>query len=241
MPTDSRSTLVASPRNTRRRDAIRLGAAAVAIVATTGTILLAQPQPTPDDKGKARVVERRGPEVDVRANGGGQIVVLFPHAAQGAGGGGKVVELTMVESQLPPAAAPGQQAAPQTATPTGKEYVFNSRDARDQTVSYKLDANGNARKLMLLAKIDGKVVEVRAAGGPEGVQVYTIPMPEVPKPQQQQQPQQQPQQTGGTEGGDAAAQAAAAAAAAPAAPAAPPAPPAQAAVIILYSGAIAQQ
>lgn len=206
----------------RRRNLIRFSAATVAILATTGTILLAQPQPTPDDKGKARVVERKGPEVDVRANGAGQIVVLFPHSANPQGGGGNGtsngVEVTLVESQLPPAAAPGQPAGPQTATPTGKEYVFNSSDARDQTVSLRVDPNGNARKLMVLAKVGGKTVEVRPAGGPEGVAVYTVAMPEAPKPAAEQ-----PKPEGGDQ-------------AAPAAPAAAPAPPAQAAVIIFYSG-----
>ena len=210
MPWNFRPPLV--PMSRRRRDAIRLSAGAIAIVAMTGTILLAQPQPTPDDKGKARVVERRGPEVDVRANAAGQVVVLFPQ-----NGDRTAVEVTIVESQLPAPAAAGQPAPPQTATPTGKEFVFSSKDARDQTVAFKLDANGNPRKLMLLAKIDGKMAEVRPAGGPEGVGVFTIAMPEVPKPPEAPKSEGDPA----------------------AAPAPPPAPPAQAAVIVFYSGAIA--
>lgn len=210
MPWDTRTPL--SPAARKRRDVIRFGAATVAILATTGTILLAQPQPSPE--GKARVVERKGPEVDVRANAAGQVVVLFPQTAQADR---NVVEVTMVESQLPAPAAAGQPAPTQTATPTGKEFVFSSKDARDQTVSFKVDANGNPRKLMLLATIDGKSAEVRAAGGPEGVTLYTVTMPEAPKPADAPKPEGEQAN----------------------APAAPPAPPAQAAVIVFYSGAIA--
>ena len=201
----------------RRRNLTRALAGAVAIAAASGTVLLAQQQqPGADDKGKARVVERRGPEVEVRSSGVGQVVVLFPQTVSGER---NVVELTMVESQLPAPAQPGQPAQG-SAMPTGREFVFSSKDARDQTVSYKLDASGNGRKLMLLAKIDGKMAEVRQAGGSEGVQMYTVAMPEVPKP--------------------AAEAAAPAADGQPAAPAAPPAPPAQAAVIVFYTGTVTQ-
>lgn len=204
-------------RSRRRPIGIALGVAALAV--STASISLAQ-QPPADDKGKARVVQRRGPEVDVRAAGGGHIVVLFPHAAAQGQPNGKGVEIVLVESQLPPAPAPGQPAAPGGPMPTGREFVFNSADARDQTVSFKLDTNGNARKLMMLAKVDGKEAEVRAAGGPEGVQIFTVAMPEAPKPPT---PEGQPAPAEGQP------------------PAAPPAPPAQAAVLVLYTGGTATQ
>lgn len=198
-------------RELRRRNlAIRwvAGTTAVAAFAMTASLLLAQPQPA--GEGKAKIVQRRGPEIDVRASAGGQVVVLFPNS-NGQNGGKGQVEVTLVESTLPTPPAPGQApTGPQGPTPTGREFVFNSADARDQTVSYKLDVNGQPRKLMLLAKVDGQLVEARPGGGSEGVQVFTVPMPETPKPPEQPPAEGQP-------------------------PAAPPVP-SQAAVVVVYTG-----
>ena len=193
-------------------------AAGLAILASSAGVVHAQQ--SDDDKGKARVVERKGPEVEVKANTPGHVLVLFPVMQSGEK---NAVEITMVESQMPAAPAPGEQPqGSQQPMPTGKEYVFNSKDARDQTVSYKLDANGMGRKLMLLGKIDGQTVDVRPAGGPEGVQMYLVTMPEKPKPQQEQAQPKEGEQ------------------AAPQQPAQPPAPPTQAAIIVVYTGGTGQ-
>ena len=181
------------PRQTGNRTKLKIAAALASAVAVS-MVGLAIAQQKSNATGKAQVIERRGPEVPLVANGGGQVVVLFPQGMQGGGGqpGEGDVEIVMVERQQA-AAAEGQPAAAPSAT--GREILFSSRDANEGIVRYTIDPGGNARQMMVLARVGGKYVEARQSGGGEGVMVFTVQ-----QPQKEQAP-------------DAAAQAAAAAAA----------------------------
>ena len=201
-------------------------ALSVALVSIVGIAAFAQQKGAAT--GKAQVVERRGPELPIAANAGGQVVVLFPLATANAGGqGGNEVEVVFVESNVP-AAQEGQPApAPQS---TGREIVFSTRDANEGVVRHTFDNAGGARKVMILARVGGKYVEARQSGGGEGVTVFTVaqPAPEAPAPAPAADPAA-PAVAPPAEGQP------------PAAPATPsqPTQPAQAAVIIVYTGGAA--
>jgi hypothetical protein len=145
-----------------------------ALVGTSTTVCAQDPQ----QKGQARVVERRGPEVDLHQNARGQVVVLFPQSAgqqQQTPGAGDV-EICFVESQYSQSSdAAGQQTQAQA---TGREILFSSRDAQNGVVSYNVDPAGNGRKLMLVARVGGESVEVRHSGGSEGVMFFTVQRPQ---------------------------------------------------------------
>lgn len=144
----------------------------VALLGTSAAVFADANQP---QKGQARVVERRGPELDLRQSAQTQVVVLFPDAVQHQGRND--VEIVLVESQLPPQSSDGQ-GQPQQAQSTGREILFSSRDADRGLVTHNLDASGNGRKLMLLARVDGQMVEVRQAGNAEGASFYTVQRPQ---------------------------------------------------------------
>jgi hypothetical protein len=185
--------------------------------ATLGAALLvtsaaapAQNQPNAQDQqvGRAQVRERKGPEVDVRPNQAAQVVVLFPQHLTGSPGqqaqpgGSGDIEIVILESRIPAASQQGGEGQPQQPSnqqpiPTGKEYVFNSRDAVRGLVSYQLEGAGEGRKLMVLARVNGQMVEAKGSPGSEGVTVFTLPLPQQADQAQlaaQQQPPQQPPQ-----------------------------------------------
>ena len=167
----------------------RFGKAPAAIALSAGLLSLvgiaAYAQSRSNATGKAQVIERRGPQIALTANSGGQVVVLFPQASQSSGAQMGDVEVVLVESQQPAAVEGQPQAA---ATPTGREVLFSSRDANDGLVRYTIDQGGNARQMMVLARVGGKYVEARQTGGGEGVTVLTVqqPAPEVADPGAQQ-------------------------------------------------------
>ena len=202
-----------------RRFGVRAAIAGAALVTIVGVAALAQSK---GSSGKARVVERHGPELPIAANTGGQIVVLFPQASANGEAQGDDVEVVFVESNVPAAPAQGQPAPPPTAT--GREIVFSSRDANEGVVRYAMDAAGGERKVMILARVAGKYVEARQTGGGEGVNVYTVAKPEAPKPEAAKPDAPAADQPAPAEGQQ------------PAAPEAPK-PPAQSAVIVVYTGA----
>jgi hypothetical protein len=156
-----------------------------ALIGTTATVCAQDQQQ--QQKGQARIVERRGPEVDLRQNARAQVVVLFPGAIQQGSSQGDV-EICLVESQISQSSDDqGQQGQAQS---TGREILFSSRDAQNGVVSYGLDAAGNGRKLMVIARVNGEMVEVRQSGGGEGAMFYTV-----------QRPQNQQTAQGGNQGG----------------------------------------
>lgn len=159
-----------------------------ALVGTTTTVCAQDQQQ--QQKGQARVVERRGPEVDLKQSARAQVVVLFPGAIQQQSSGQGDVEIYLVESQYAQSADnQGQQGQAQS---TGREILFTSRDAQNGVVSYSMDAAGNGRKIMLVARVNGEIVEVRQTGGGEGVTFYTVQ-----RPQQGQSQMAQGSQPGG--------------------------------------------
>ncbi len=147
--------------------------AGVAILAGTTSMLCAQDA---QHKGQARLVERRGPEMELQQNARAQVVVLFPRAGDQNGGSIGDVEVTFVESQY--ATQSADPAAPgQVVQPTGREIVFCAKDAENGVVSYSLDPSGNGRKMMLLARVDGETAEIRQSGGGDGVTFYLVQRP----------------------------------------------------------------
>lgn len=170
---------------------IRLALASLSVALVTSSVFAGE------GKGQARLVERRGPEVEVRQNAPGHIVVLFPGASH-SDNPANDVEIVLVESQLPQQASEGQpQGQPQS---TGREIVFCSRDADRGLVSYSLDANGNGRKLMVLARVGGQAAEVRQIGGGDGVLLFAVQTPQKPEqPEQAAQQNPQPEANAGQE------------------------------------------
>ena len=172
-----------------------LTAAAITAATVVGISPTFAQQPPDDGKGQAQVVERKGPEVDVKKEAAGRVVVLFPQSGTQQNGqpqqGGEVT-ITLAESSVPqaPEAKEGEpQQQPGKAMPTGREFVFNSKDARDGVVSHMMKTDASAdRKLMVLATIDGKETQVQQTGGNgQDVAIFTVMMPQKPLDQHQQQ------------------------------------------------------
>lgn len=147
-----------------------------------------QPQPAGQDQpsGEAVVRERTGPEVQVAQGQAPRVLVMFTQAGAQAGGAaatdGQNVEVVLLARDAP--VAQGDQPA----APAGeaREIVFPAANARDGTVSHRLDAGGQPRRITVLARRPGEALQVQEVARAADVVVMKV-LPGTERMRQMQQ------------------------------------------------------
>lgn len=177
----------------------RLALAAAAVVAGLAclTPALAQQGQPQQAAGQAEVRQMNGPTFDLKGNSDARLVVLFPGSTQGGQQGGlQGMQLVLVEKQAPQQSGGQEQGGGQAQmTNTGREILLRPASAVDGLVAHQFDRSGNDRQYMLVTRGVDRQLDVRQAGGGDGVTLFRVQaQPDESQQQQYQQQQEQYQQ-----------------------------------------------